>query len=276
MSYPLDEVTVTYQGRVAIITLNRPSKLNAMTGVHYYLLGKKMREVAERDDIYITVLTGTGRFFSAGADFLGSAPQTDDNVDGRRDYVQGFVANNIDLTYTFYTHPKILVVALNGPAVGFSAALTAFGDFIYATPHAYILTPFSSIGLVTEGGSSHAFVKRMGLAKAKEALIMSKRISSEELLQTGFVNKIFTPASGKEEDSDAFLKMVLHEIDMTLGTHLNQESMLKIKALINAPDQDILDRQNVREVFGGLDRFVSGVPQAEFMKLASGQKKHKL
>ncbi|EFQ97249.1 3,2-trans-enoyl-CoA isomerase [Nannizzia gypsea CBS 118893] len=276
MSYPLDEVTVTYQDRVAIITLNRPAKLNALTGVHYYLLGKKMREVAERDDIYITVLTGVGRFFSAGADVLRSVPEKDGNVDGRRDIVEGFVANNIDLTHTFYTHPKILVVALNGPAVGLSAALVAFGDFIYATPHAYILTPFSSIGLVTEGGSSHAFVRRMGLAKAKEALIMSKRISPEELLQAGFVNKIFTPASGKEDDSDAFLKMVLHEIEMTLGTHLNQDSMLKIKALINAPDRDILDRQNVLEVFGGLDRFVSGIPQAEFMKLASGQKKHKL
>ncbi|KAK2853230.1 hypothetical protein FQN49_005276 [Arthroderma sp. PD_2] len=276
MSHPTNEVTVTYQDRVAIITLNRPTKLNALTAVHYYLLGQKMREVAARDDIYITVLTGSGRFFSAGADVVRSFSETTDNIDGRRDIVQGFVANNIDLTHTFYTHPKILVVALNGPAVGLSAALTAFGDFVYATPHSYILTPFSSIGLVTEGGSSHAFVRRMGIAKAKEALIMSKRISVQELVHTGFVNKVLSPPSGKEDDSDAFLKMVLREVDMTLGTHLNQDSMLKIKALIAAPDRDVLDKQNVREVFGGLERFELGVPQAEFMKIASGQKRHKL
>lgn len=60
-----DEIQLTYQDRVAIITLNRPSKLNSLHADLYYLLGEKMREVAARDDIYVTVLTGNGRFFSA-------------------------------------------------------------------------------------------------------------------------------------------------------------------------------------------------------------------
>lgn len=58
-------VTVKYQDRIAIITLNNASKLNALTQDQYSLLGERMREVAARDDIFITVLTGTGRFFSA-------------------------------------------------------------------------------------------------------------------------------------------------------------------------------------------------------------------
>lgn len=60
-----DVIQLTYQGRIAIITLNRPEKLNALDGDLYYELGKKMREVAERDDIFITILTGSGRYFSA-------------------------------------------------------------------------------------------------------------------------------------------------------------------------------------------------------------------
>lgn len=60
-----DLITVTYQDRVAIITLNRPDKLNALNIDLYYLLGERLREVDKRDDIFITVLTGTGRFFSA-------------------------------------------------------------------------------------------------------------------------------------------------------------------------------------------------------------------
>lgn len=60
-----DIVSLTYQGRVAIITLNRPDKLNALTRDLYYLLGERLREVEKRDDIFITVVTGTGRFFSA-------------------------------------------------------------------------------------------------------------------------------------------------------------------------------------------------------------------
>lgn len=58
-------ITLTYQGRIAIVTLNRPDKLNALNADLYYLLGERLREIDQRDDIYITVLTGTGRFFSA-------------------------------------------------------------------------------------------------------------------------------------------------------------------------------------------------------------------
>lgn len=58
-------ITVTYQDRVAIVTLNRPEKLNALNQDLYYLLAERLREIDQREDIFITVLTGTGRFFSA-------------------------------------------------------------------------------------------------------------------------------------------------------------------------------------------------------------------
>ncbi|OCK91350.1 ClpP/crotonase [Cenococcum geophilum 1.58] len=266
-----EAITIEYRGKVAIVTLNQPKKLNALTSDLYYRLAMCMHEVAGRDDIYVTVLTGKGRFFSAGADVsIGdAAPQ---NEDLRRFWLKNFVSNNLHITHAFYTHPKILVTALNGPAVGASAALIAFSDFIYAAPHAYLLTPFSSLGLVAEGNASRGFVQRLGISKANEALIMSKRITCEELVHVGFVNKVFD--TGK--DSEKFLAKVLTEVDDRLGNHLNSDSMVKIKALIRKPERDILDRQGVEEVFGGLERFVAGIPQEEFRKLASGEKKHKL
>jgi peroxisomal 3,2-trans-enoyl-CoA isomerase len=162
---------------------------------------------------------------------------------------------------------------LNGPAIGLSAALTGFADFVYATPHAYLLTPFTSLGLVSEGNASIGFVQRLGIGKANEALIMSKRLTSEELLHVGYINKIFN--FGKDQSAD-FLKAVLAEIDDRMGDHLNQDSMLKVKALIRAPQKQALDTQGVLEVLGGLERFVGGYPQEEFRKIATGQKKHKL
>lgn len=62
---PEQAVTVEYKGKVAVITLNIEKKLNAMTQDYYFRLSQLMREVAKRDDVYITVLTGKGRFFSA-------------------------------------------------------------------------------------------------------------------------------------------------------------------------------------------------------------------
>ncbi|KAJ9651272.1 dodecenoyl-CoA isomerase [Neophaeococcomyces mojaviensis] len=275
------EVTLTLKAPIAIITLNRTKKLNALTQHHYYRISCLLRSIAANDSITITVLTGTGRFFSAGADVTSARPASDPSkTDGgeadraRRDVLGGFVANNLDITRSFYQHPKILVAALNGPTVGISAALLGFCDFIYAAPHTYFLTPFSSLGLVAEGGASYGLVQRMGISTANEALLQSRKISCEKLVHCGFVNKVF---KGKDEkDSDGFLKQVLEELDDKLGSHLNRESLLGIKKLIRAPYEEALEAQGVREVMAGMQVFVNGVPQEEFRKIASGEKKHKL
>lgn len=67
MSSPEEKVQLTCQGKIAIITLNVEKKLNALDGDLYYRLSCLMREVAARDEIYITILTGRGRYFSAYA-----------------------------------------------------------------------------------------------------------------------------------------------------------------------------------------------------------------
>ncbi|KAI1768769.1 ClpP/crotonase [Hypoxylon sp. FL1150] len=268
-----DLIKLTYAGRLATITIDNDKKLNALGFRGYYAISKALREVALRDDVYITVLTGKGRYFSAGADVSITKDSSEGEPDAYLRWLRNFAANNLNVTQAFYTHPKILVAALNGPAIGFSAALVALADFVYCTPHTFLLTPFSSLGLVAEGGASHALVQRLGISKANEALIQSKRISCDELVSSGFVNKVFDTPKG---DSDGFLKLVMKEIDDTMGEHLNGESLLQIKALIRKPSLEILDKQNVAEVFAGLNRFVTGIPQEEFHKLATGKKRHKL
>ncbi|KAK8050592.1 D3-D2-enoyl-CoA isomerase-like protein [Apiospora phragmitis] len=267
--------TVEYTGRVAIVTICNEKKLNALNLSGYYELSQILREIATHDKVFITFLTAKGRFFSAGADVSISRAKPEDGAsdDVYQQWLRSFVANNLNTTQAFYTHPKVLVVGLNGPVVGLSAALVAFADFVYCVPSTFLLTPFSSLGLVAEGGASRALVQRLGPSKANEALIMSRRIPSDELLQTGFVNKIFDVGAG---DDAKFRAAVLHEIDERLGEHLVGNSLTGIKALIRKPEMEILDRQNVAEVFSGLDRFITGIPQAEFAKLASGEKRHKL
>ena len=102
---------------------------------------------------------------------------------------------------------------------------------------------------------------------------MSKRITSEEMLQVGFINKIFDV--GKDEQ-EKFLAQVLQEVKERLGDHLNSESLVQVKAIIRKPEREMMDGQTVAEVMGGLERFAAGVPQEEFRKIASGEKRHKL
>ncbi|OAA56624.1 peroxisomal-enoyl-isomerase [Niveomyces insectorum RCEF 264] len=339
---PTDVIRVAYDGRVATITLDNAAKLNALSLQQYYDLACKLQEVARRDDVYVTFLTGTGRFFSAyvfvlvltarlflaalvkllvlapcslsarspsqmalrpsavilflftrvsstrrfpanpvtlhsGADvsLAQNSPAGHDRA-AHLHWLRSFVANNLNIARAFYTHPKILVVGLNGPVVGLSAALVAFADFVYCTPSTFLLTPFSSLGLVAEGAASLGLIQRLGRAKANEALLMSKRIGSDELLATGFVNAVFDVGHDNNHDHTAFHARVRREIDERLGAHLVGDSLLGIKRLVRGADADRLDLQNVHEVFAGLDRFMTGVPQEEFRKLAAGEKRHKL
>lgn len=188
----------------------------------------------------------------------------------RKTYLQSLTPTLLHTTLTFAHHPNILITALNGPVLGLSAALVAHSDFIYCTPSTYLLTPFTSLGLLAEGGSSVAFVRRMGIAKANEALIMSRRLGCEELAGCGFVNKVFD-AEGEE-----FQQVVRREIDERLGSHLNKESMVRVKGLIRRPGMGEVERAAVEELTGGVERWVGGGPQKEFGRMARGEKRHKL
>lgn len=105
---------------------------------------------------------------------------------------------------------------------------------------------------------------------------MSRRIPVEDLVSTGFVNKVFDSVGKGPGEDDKFRDLVLREVDERLGPHIIGESLTGIKALIRAPERDILEKQNAKEVFAGLERFMKGVPQEEFRKIASGEKRHKL
>lgn len=103
---------------------------------------------------------------------------------------------------------------------------------------------------------------------------MSKRIVSAELERCGFVNKVFEEV--KQGEDDKFRELVLKEVDERLGDHLVGDSLLGIKKLIRGPEQNLVNLNNFNEVFAGLERFMTGVPQEEFRKLGSGEKRHKL
>ncbi|KAH6605107.1 enoyl-CoA hydratase/isomerase [Trichoderma cornu-damae] len=276
MSSSAGVISVEHRGRVAVITIANEKKLNALTQAQYYELSQALREVARRDEVFVTVLLGRGRFFSAqrGADVSVVRTSPSDPEEARKQWLQTFLAFNLNITEAFASHPKILVVGLNGPVVGLTAAVISHADFIYCAPHAFLLTPFSSLGLVAEGGSSRALVTRLGPARANEALIMSKRITSAELERCGFVNSIFHGV-GQGED-EKFRQMVLDEVDERLGEHLVGDSLVGIKKLIRGPEQNLVRLSNFNEVFAGLERLVTGVPQEEFRKIASGEKRHKL
>lgn len=289
-----ESILYEVKGRTVVITLNLPKAYNALTGPEYRRIEQLVHCAAVEPGTFITVIQSTGDYFSAGANFkkgdLTDKAVKEDTVDllqlvsdtdpARHEYFEErtghamtFGARNLSITDAFINHPKILVVALNGPVVGLSAALVAHADFIYATDNAFLLTPFTNIGLVAEGAASYTLLRRLGLSKANEALIMSKPISAQELKELGFVNEVY-PKS-KFKSTEEFNEYVQKYVQDRLYT-LNEPSVLLIKQQIRASFQTDVAAANHNEVIGGINRFAEGVPQKRFASLNKKTLKHKI
>ncbi|KAG1827379.1 ClpP/crotonase-like domain-containing protein [Suillus subaureus] len=262
---PVSKISVNVSQGIATITLNEPHRLNALRPEDYDEFANSLRAIDKREDVVATVWQGNG-----------SAPGTVTNPDvpntptqrSMRDYlVHGVVAGNTDCTHAV-PHSKILVAALNGPVMAFLGNF----DFIYAVPGAWLNVGFPFLGIAVEGGASVSFVNRMGIAKANEALILNKKISASEMLECGFVNKIF-PSKSTEEFHSTVHQHLKKELD-----GLVPASIFAIKTLIKAGlnDKNDFHAVNLRESYAQAERFSSGIPAERFSKIAKKEIRHKL
>ncbi|KAI0695923.1 ClpP/crotonase [Cytidiella melzeri] len=262
-------VNVEISQAIATITFNRPKSLNAITPEDYNDFAEALRAIDQRDDVVATVWQATGRMFCAGTDVggdFGSSKTT------RQIFLNSVVRGNTDPSHALAAHSKVLVAALNGPVFGIAAAFLGQFDFIYAVPEAYLSCPFTFLGLVSEGGASVNFVKKMGSAKANEALLFGKKISAQDLLECGFINKIF-PSQKATEFHATVRKHLLSELDSLVPS-----SVLGVKKLIKygLNEQNSFDGAILRESIAQADRIASGIPAERFGMVSRKEIKHKL
>ena len=183
-----EQILTETRGRVGIITLNRPERLNAFTGVMQGEIQAQVRAWNADDGIGAIVITGAGRAFSAGAD-----------VGGFEDFVQGegearkTPARPADISWVdLARESKPIVCALNGVAVGLGITLPLSCDVRLASEDARISFRFLRIGLTPEYGSTHFLVNLVGLGRALEYMLTGKFITAREAKDAGFVNHVCT------------------------------------------------------------------------------------
>ncbi|KAH0830530.1 ClpP/crotonase-like domain-containing protein [Lanmaoa asiatica] len=261
----LSKIRVSVSRGIATITLNEPQRLNALLDEDYDDFANSLREIDKRDDVVATVWQANGNWFCAGTNVKGLQhvePTVRDQLRAR------VISANTDCTRALYTHSKVLVAALNGPVMAFLGNF----DFIYALPEAWLYVGFPFLGIVIEGGASVNFINRMGLARANEVLMFNKKKNAQELLECGFVNKIF-PSQSTESFHAAVREHLLGELD-----GLVHSSVLTIKALLKAglSEKNDPDAVNLRESYAQAERFVTGIPTIRFGMISRKEIKHKL
>tara|TARA_B110000503_G_C7092555_1_gene390067 strand:+ start:624 stop:1406 length:783 start_codon:yes stop_codon:yes gene_type:complete len=174
------QITVEIRGKVAIVALNRPKKMNAWTFRIHDELVTAIEACNEDSDIGAIVLTAYGRGFCAGADFVENIKK---DAHGNKPKPQ-----RSETWSAFIRQSKPVIAAINGVALGIGATLTLPCDIIFASDRAKIGLIFVKMGLVPELGSSHLLVQRVGLAKASEMCLTARTYEGDELLRMGLVD----------------------------------------------------------------------------------------
>lgn len=185
------------QDGVLVLTLNRPEKLNAITGELLDALYAALKEGKEDREVRALLLTGAGRAFSAGQDLTEFGDQKPDYEAHLRRY------NRVVEALSGLEKP--LVVAVNGVAAGAGMSLALWGDLRLAAVGASFTTAFVRIGLVPDSGLSFLLPRLVGLAKAQELLLLSPRLSAEEALALGLVHRV-VPAEKLMEEALSLAK----------------------------------------------------------------------
>lgn len=176
------------QGRVRLLTLNRPDALNAFSEALYDATAQALIDAAVDPDVAVVVLTGAGRAFCAGTDLVEMGARNPGGG-GVEPGVHGF-AGMIDQMDSF---PKPFIVAVNGLAIGVGATMLGFADLAFMSSEARLRCPFSSLGVAPEAASSYTFPLLLGRQQAMWTLLSAEWISAEEAEEMGLVWKVCPP-----------------------------------------------------------------------------------
>jgi enoyl-CoA hydratase/3-hydroxyacyl-CoA dehydrogenase len=175
---------VEREERVLWITLNRPHRLNTLNEVLIEELADVLETAEEDSSLKCLVVTGEGdRAFSAGADltvFPKVTPVKAEEFSRAGQKVFGKIEEM----------SKPVIAAINGFALGGGLELALACDFRVAAEHAELGSPEINLGLIPGWGGTQRLVRNLGLAKAKELVMLGNRLNADEALKIGLVNKV--------------------------------------------------------------------------------------
>ena len=182
----IENVLIEKRGRVAIITINRPDKLNALNIATRSDILTAFDELERDDEVRVVVVTGAGeKAFIAGADINEFAGMT---AIKQRAVMKGRRA--FDAVEDF---PKPVIAMINGFALGGGCELAMACDIRIASSKAKLGQPEIKLGIIPGGGGTQRLTRLVGEGKAMELMLTGDMISAEEAKQLGLVNHVFAP-----------------------------------------------------------------------------------
>ncbi len=179
-----ETILVEKYGGVAVLTINRPDKLNALSSKVHAEGVSALDELRNDDEIRVVVITGAGeKSFIAGADiseFAGKTPVTERNL-----FLEKTLFNSID------TFPKPVIAMINGFCLGGGCELALACDLRFASEKARFGQPEINLGIIPGGGGTQRLTRLIGEGKSMEMILTGDMIDAPTALNLGLVNYVF-------------------------------------------------------------------------------------
>ena len=199
-----EELLCRLEDRVAIITLNRPKKKNALSDHLTPALRQTLLDLETKRDVGCILITGSGDAFCAGGDIggMGGNASKDKEVSERptaEERVRALIHKQETLTLRLADHAKPTIAALPGVAAGAGLCIALACDIRVACRSAFVTTAYRNIGFSGDYGGSWLLTQLVGPSKAKELFFTGRRVQSDEALALGIFNNVFEDASFENE-----------------------------------------------------------------------------
>jgi len=168
---------------IAVLTLDRPDRLNAMNDPMWEALYEHLGKIAADEEIRAVILTGAGRAFCSGGDV--TAMRQSDLVTGR---ARSRLRHRAVLA--LYNLEKPVIAAVRGPVYGIGNALALACDLVVASDTAKFSMAFKKVGVVPDGGAVFFLTQYLGIGRAKDLVYTARVVPAEEALQLGLVVRV--------------------------------------------------------------------------------------
>ena len=188
----MSELLYEKDGPIATITLNRPERMNTISGPMLAELSEKLLTANADRDVRAIILTGSGRAFCAGLDLQDATSGT--GIGGG-----GSLGTTLDLRdappTVLHKLDKPVICALNGGAAGYGMDLALGCDIRIASSRAKLAAAFTKRGVLPESGGTWILPRLVGWAKAAEIIFTGRTLDADQCLALGLVNQVVPEAS---------------------------------------------------------------------------------
>ena len=188
-----EEVVVRCEAGVAVVTMNRPEKLNALTTPGFILLTQTVRALALDHAVAVVVVTGAGRAFCAGGDVSSMAADTEFMEESLEERAQT-LREAMDCARVLHEMPKPSIAMVRGAAAGAGLSIALSCDLRVVSSNARFITAFKEVAYSGDFGGSYFLTKLVGPARAKELYFLSERLDAQAALALGMANLVVADA----------------------------------------------------------------------------------